>query len=213
MNTNLRYGGRSPLALAILCLLAYEPMHPYRMQQLIKNWGKDLVINVGQRKTLYTTIDRLVRDGLVDVEGRSRQQAFPERTTYRLTEPGQAACRSWLRDMLATPRREYPEFPAAVSFLLLLQPGEVLAELDKRLTAIGDQLARIDGELAAGQDAAPRVSLLELEYLRAITHAEQQWLASVISDLRTGRLTWSDESLRGAAAQSATNAVTQQEDR
>jgi len=40
---------RSPLALAVLVLLHEAPMHPYRMQRLIKDRGKDQVINVGQR--------------------------------------------------------------------------------------------------------------------------------------------------------------------
>ena len=31
-------------------------MHPYRMQQLIKERGKDLVINVQRRASLYQTI-------------------------------------------------------------------------------------------------------------------------------------------------------------
>ena len=37
---------RSPLALVVLALLYEAPMHPYRMQQLIKERGKDEVVNV-----------------------------------------------------------------------------------------------------------------------------------------------------------------------
>ena len=48
MTTTFR---RSPLALAILDLLEDGPLHPYGMQQLIKQWGKDEVVNVGQRPT------------------------------------------------------------------------------------------------------------------------------------------------------------------
>ena len=54
---------RSPLALAVLALLTEAPMHPYRMQQLIKSRGKDQVINVRQRGSLYQTIEqKLVND-------------------------------------------------------------------------------------------------------------------------------------------------------
>ena len=48
---------RSGLALAVLALAAEEPMHPYRMQQLLRERGKDQVVNVGQRSQLYKTID------------------------------------------------------------------------------------------------------------------------------------------------------------
>ena len=49
----------SPLAVAVLSLLHAGPLHPYAMQRLIKLWGKDRVVNVGQRANLYKTIRRL----------------------------------------------------------------------------------------------------------------------------------------------------------
>lgn len=44
----MRSPRRSPIALAVLVMLYESPMHPYRMQQLIKERGKDEVINVRQ---------------------------------------------------------------------------------------------------------------------------------------------------------------------
>ena len=55
----------SPLALAVLSLLHAAPLHPYGMQRLLKQWGKDHVINVGQRANLYKTIRRLDQAGLI----------------------------------------------------------------------------------------------------------------------------------------------------
>src|SRR5690606_18421032 len=72
INTMARSFQRSPLALAILVLLAEEPMHPYRMQRLIKERGKDLVINVQRRASLYQTIRQLLRAGLIRVRETSR---------------------------------------------------------------------------------------------------------------------------------------------
>ena len=70
----------SPLALAVLSLLGVGPLHPYGMQRLIKLWGKDQVINVGQRGNLYKTIKRLHQEGLIAVHQMERDQRFPERT-------------------------------------------------------------------------------------------------------------------------------------
>ena len=72
----------SPLALAVLAMLTEAPMHPYRMQQLINARGKDEVINVGQRNSLYQTIDRLLRGDLIAIRETERDGAFPERTLY-----------------------------------------------------------------------------------------------------------------------------------
>ena len=78
----------SPLAVAVLSLLHAGPMHPYAMQRLIKLWGKDRVVNVGQRANLYKTIRRLEEAGLVTVLHTERDQRYPERTVYQLTDEG-----------------------------------------------------------------------------------------------------------------------------
>src|ERR671934_2688152 len=89
--SNLDTMQRSGLALAVLALLYEQPMHPYRMQQLIKERGKDLVVNVGQRSQLYKTIDRLLREEMISVAEVQREAARPERTVYTITDAGRRA--------------------------------------------------------------------------------------------------------------------------
>src|SRR5215510_14212744 len=103
MKNPIRY---STVALAVLALLYEAPMHPYRMQQLIREREKDDVINVRQRASLYQTIDRLLRDGLIAVQETAKAENRPERTVYRLTEAGREAAFAWLQAMLAQPARE-----------------------------------------------------------------------------------------------------------
>src|SRR5205814_6520338 len=138
---------RSPLALAVLTLLHEAPMHPYRMQRLIKERGKDQVINVQQRASLYQIISQLLRAGLITFWETTRQEGFPERTVYKLTEKGHQTAVRWLREMLSTPAQEYPEFPAAVSLLPLLTPEDALYQLQTREVRLTDQIASIDKEL------------------------------------------------------------------
>jgi len=75
-----------------------------KVQRLIQQWGKDQVVNVGQRASLYRTMERLQSEGLIAVRETSRDQAYPERTVYQLTDEGRAAVRDWLTEMLAAPR-------------------------------------------------------------------------------------------------------------
>ncbi|WP_458685981.1 PadR family transcriptional regulator [Nocardia tengchongensis] len=187
---------RSPLAMAVLGILHLEPMHPYAVQRRIKEWGKDKVVNVGQRAQLYKTIARLQDAGLVAVRETGREQQYPERTVYEITDAGRAACLGWINDMIATPRNEFPEFPAALSFLMLLGPDGARAELEKRAAAVRAALDEIDTGMAqARQFGLPRVTLLEDEYQRAVTEAELRWLETVLADLADGTLAWSWESL------------------
>lgn len=191
---------RSPLALAVLALLVETPMHPYEMQRLIKQRGKDQVINVGQRATLYKTIDRLHRDGLISVRETSREAQRPERTVYQATTDGREAARAWLREMLSAPRKEFPEFPAAIAYLPLLDPGDALDQLEARRARLRDELAGSDAELASASETVPRLFLLEGEYLRVVATAELEWVCALIDDMRADRITWTPEWLAQVAA-------------
>lgn len=189
---------RSILALAILALLHEEPMHPYRMQRLIRERGKDRVVNVGQRASLYKAIERLAAAGLVAVRQTSRDQRFPERTVYELTDLGRDVLLDWMREALAVPERTFPEFPAVLSFMALLPADEVAAELGRRATRLRAEVAEIEAVLATVP--VPRLFLVEDEYRLAVLRAELDWVSSVIEDLRDGRLSWTEESVRKLAA-------------
>jgi DNA-binding PadR family transcriptional regulator len=191
---------RSSLAIAILVLLVEKPRHPYRMQQLIKTRGIDRVINVRQRASIYQTIERLKRDGLIVVHSASKHESRPERTVYELTSQGRETSFAWLREMLSSPKQEFLEFPAAISFLALLTPEEARSLLELRTKALANELTQIDAELETHLSFLPRLFLLEQQYLRSSLAAELEWVRSVVDDLRSGCLTWSPEWLNEIAA-------------
>jgi DNA-binding PadR family transcriptional regulator len=186
------FARRSPLALAILSLLVEAPMHPYRMQQLIKQREKDAVINVRLRASLYQSIERLLRAELIAVQETGRDENRPERTVYRLTERGSETARAWMREMLSTPAREFPEFPAALAHLPLLAPEEVLKGLEQRAEVLAEEIADLESRLHVSESFLPRLFVVEGEYLLAMRQAEQQWVRALIDDLRAGRLTWDE---------------------
>jgi DNA-binding PadR family transcriptional regulator len=183
---------RSPLALAILGLLENGPMHPYGIQRLIKQWGKDQVVNVGQRTSLYRMIARLEEDGLITAGDTERDERYPERTTYHLTDAGRAASRQWLAEIVATPRNEFPEFPAALSFVMLLSPSTAIGLFEERRDHLTQRITELDADLTSEYEGAPvpRVVLLETEYARAVAEAESRWITAILDDLRSGALTW-----------------------
>jgi len=77
---------RSPLWMVVLSLVCEEPMHPYRMQTLIKERGKHEIANVAQRNSVYQTIAALRRAGLIAVRETAREERRPERTVYEVTD-------------------------------------------------------------------------------------------------------------------------------
>jgi DNA-binding PadR family transcriptional regulator len=186
----------SPLALAILTLLHEAPMHPYRMQRLIKDRGKDQVINVEQRASLYQTIGQLLRAGLITSWENSHQEGFPERTVYKITDKGHETAQAWLRKMVSTPAREFPEFPAAISLLPLLTPEDAIYQLELRAGRIAEQKIQINQEMQANAAGLSRLFLLESEYMQTILESELKWVRSIIADLRSGQLTWDQDWMR-----------------
>ena len=178
---------RSTLGMVLLALLVEAPMHPYRMQQVIRERGQDQLVNVAQRNSVYQALDRLVRDGLARPSTTVREPGRPERTVYEITDDGAAAMRHWLTGMLTTPAREFPEFPAALAFLAVLAPDEVRRLLSERIET---QTARLAALRAQAPPGLPRLFVLEDEYRATILSAELAWLRALVADLAAGTLSW-----------------------
>jgi DNA-binding PadR family transcriptional regulator len=188
---------RSPLALAVLVLLYESPMHGYGMQQQMQRRGEDEIVNVTQPNSLYQTIARLRRSGLIVASTVHRDKKRPERIVYELTEVGRSTISEWTRELLSKQSREFPEFPAAISFLPVLTPKDALRQLETRVEALKIELARLEGRLAAFQ-FLPRLFRLEMEYLHSQVDAERQWVLALADDLRAERLVWNKAWVRKA---------------
>lgn len=189
---------RSTLAMVLLALLVEGPVHPYLMRQRLEELGKARVANFAQPNSVYQALEALRRQGLVAVRETLRDARRPERTIYEITDEGRRTLRLWLRTMLAAPEPDFPDFPAALSVVMLLDPEDVCRQLEVR----ADALARRLEELQASGPDLPRLFLLEDEYLQTVVRAELEWLRSVIEDLRAGRLSWTEEWIRGIGAAS-----------
>ena len=189
----------SPLGLIVLWQLWSEPMHVYRLQKLLEAEGKNRIVNVRSRASLYQAIERLERLGLVEVSATVRQEGYPDRVVYAITEAGRLVAREWLREMLSDTGGQYPEFIAALSIVFGLPPEEAREQLEARAKRIAEQLSESERQLEATPPGLPRLFVLEEEYRRTMLGAELDWLLAVIEDLKAKRLDWSEEWLREIA--------------
>src|SRR3954452_14148813 len=88
------------LGLMILALLGEGDMHPYEMLRLMRQRHDDRLVTI-TNGTLYHTVGRLERAGLVAEVGIDRDGNRPERRTYTLTHSGTRAVGEWLGRELA----------------------------------------------------------------------------------------------------------------
>jgi DNA-binding PadR family transcriptional regulator len=190
---------RSTLGLVVLWQLFEGPKHVYGLQKRLEQQAKDRIVNIRSRASLYQTLERLMRLGLVELHGRVPGESRPDRLVYAITEAGRETAREWLRESLRATGEDFPEFVAAVSMLFGLEPGDAQAQLELRAERLGAELAETQ-QVLRGNAALPRLFLLEEEYRRTLLRAELRWLRGVIEDLRDGRLTWSEAWLREIAA-------------
>lgn len=156
----------------LLALLAQGPRHGYQLkldfeQATAAVWP----VNVGQ---VYTTLQRLERDGLVaggdpDAEGR---------VVYELTADGLAEARSWFVTPLdrTVPARDEVTMKLLLAMVAgVVDPGEVVeAQRVATLTALQDY-TRLKAEAEPGEVAWG----LQLERLVMQAEAELRWLDRV----------------------------------
>src|SRR5262249_1466489 len=200
MSTNRPRLPRTPLTLAVLNLLSERSMHPYEMKTLMRERGHDAVIML-KGGSVYDTVERLQRLGFIDTVETSREGRRPERTVYAINEAGRDELKAWLRDMVAKPVNDYPQFAAALAFVVSLEARqEVISELRGRAIALEAQIAADDTMLRSMVDARiPRIFGIELEYAQEMRRAEMEWVRQFIQELKDGDL-WPDmEALRAWA--------------
>jgi DNA-binding PadR family transcriptional regulator len=182
----------NPLALAVLACLHERPMHPYEMASTMRERGKEQSIKLNYG-SLYTVVDSLAKNGLIEAMEATREGRRPERTVYRLTDAGRARLDSWMAELLAEPVKEYPQFEAALSLLPVLHPDTVLDLLRTRIRLLQMEIAQARTMIDTAHKARlPRLLLIEGEYHVAMRQAELSWVKQLAAELEAGTLEGQD---------------------
>jgi DNA-binding PadR family transcriptional regulator len=192
---------RTPLALAVMNLLMERPMHPYEMKSKMKERGHDLVIRL-KGGSIYDTVERLEEGGFITSQAPSREGRRPERTVYAITDSGREEITDWLRELLAQPVNEYPQFAAALAFFAALDKEEVVRMLRVRTAMLESQIAGIEKGLENWTKTMgiPRLFLVEAEYGVAMTRAELEWVRRLIADIQDGKLWITHDEMKAVEA-------------
>ena len=166
---------------ALLALVSEGPKHGFQLaQEFAAGTGEMWPLNTGQ---VYTTLQRLERDGLVEADdegGRSQKQR-----RYRITPAGAHELADWLRtppDLVPPPRDEL-----VIKVLVALQvPGidvhEILQVHRRQVIEVMQRYTRIKAEAAENDVPLALVADAELFRLEAIV----RWLDA--ADVRLKQL-------------------------
>ena len=179
----------TPLGVMVLALLGEGDMHPYEMIRLMRFRRDDRLVAI-TNGTMYHTVGRLEKAGLVAEVGVDREGNRPERTTYAVTDAGGDAVTEWVRREL--PRVDHPaEFRIALAEAHNLDRAEVVSLLRTHR----DARAAAQTHIATGLHAAtargvPTQYLLELEREATLLAADLEWLDRLIQRLEGEEFPW-----------------------
>ncbi len=179
----------TPLGLMLLALLHEDDMHAYEMVRLLRERkaGRLVALTHG---TIYHTVARLERQGLIEEVGTDREGNRPERTTYRLTAAGAEMLLAWVRREL--PAIDRPErFRVALAEAHNLDRAEVAALLSERRDALA---ASLQAHRNARDHAIERGSypqfLIEVHRETALLSADVAWLDEAVEFIRRPDTVW-----------------------
>ena len=179
----------TPLGVAVLALLSEGDMHPYEMIRLMHFRRDDRLVTI-TNGTVYHTVGRLERAGLIAEVGVDRDGNRPERTTYTQTDAGAAAVLEWVRREL--PRVDHPaEFRVALAEVHGLDRDEAIELLEARRTALADSLASLaDGHRHALDKGVPDQYLIEIDREEALLRAELAWMDATLPRIADPHFAW-----------------------
>ncbi|GLY68236.1 PadR family transcriptional regulator [Amycolatopsis taiwanensis] len=174
----------NPLALFVLAELMPGPTHPYELGRLLTEHGKDRNVRY-TRSSLYTVVNQLLKAGFIAEQETVRDTQRPERTIYTITETGRSELRDWLRELIATPRDEYPQFVSALSLLMVLPPDDAIDLLGKRLAILHHKAEAARAELdTAAANGIEWIYLVDDQYRLAALDFERQFVTGLIDSLK-----------------------------
>lgn len=182
----------NPLALAVLAALWERPMHPYEISLTLRERRKEesVRLNFG---SLYSVVDSLERHGLIEAASVEREGNRPTRTVYRITDAGATEAIDWMTDLVREPVKEFPQFEAALSFLPLLAPDDVvrLLRIRSETLRLGLMAGAATRQAAHGQ-GLPEIFAIESEYAAALQSAELAFVDDLAARIADGTLGGTD---------------------
>ncbi|WP_419994971.1 PadR family transcriptional regulator [Streptomyces boninensis] len=165
----------------MLGLLSTGPSHGYDLKRRHdERFPEARPLAYGQ---VYTTLQRLVRDGLAEEDG-TEAAGGPERTRYRITGEGGAKLAGWLGEVAPpAPFVSNEIFAKVVIAILVGSATGPAAYLDAQRAA---HLARMRELTAAKtEQGAPLATVLSADYAISHLDADLRWMATTAQRLST----------------------------
>ena len=175
--------GPVSLRFGVLGLLAEEPTHGYEVKNRFEALlGGSWEVNIGQ---VYTTLQRLERDGLVRAVGGRGDRG---KLAYEVSEAGRAALETWLAEPDSGPQQLREEIYVKLLIASRIANGQLASLLAHQKRAYLQRLRDLNRlEERAQQEGRRDLALL---VRGALLHAEAdlKWIDELSEETNTGEV-------------------------
>jgi len=131
-----------------------QPVHGYDVRRELLSWSVNEWANIAPG-SIYHALRKLTEEGLLEEVATEQVGARPARTTYRVTDQGDAEFEVLLGSYWWEYRHPIDPFLVAVSFLPALPRSEALAALQNRIRLLEEQIAGVHAAAEAIPDVDP----------------------------------------------------------
>jgi DNA-binding PadR family transcriptional regulator len=156
----------------LLALLERGPSHGYQLRaEFDAATGATWPLNVGQ---VYTTLDRLERDGFVVQDGPADDDG---RIAYRITDDGRAEVRAWFTSPVSAKAAPRDELAIKLALAVTTPGVDVVAVVQTQRSSTMTSLQELTRlKVRAGADDGELAWSLVLDSLVFRAEAEIRWL-------------------------------------
>jgi DNA-binding PadR family transcriptional regulator len=164
----------------LLALLDEAPSHGYNLKTAFeRRTGGSWALNIGQ---VYTTIQRLERDGLVESIGSADDD---DRREYRITPRGRVQLATWFENPVVAEAPARDELTIKVLLAVAAGDVDVTALLQRQRRASIEQLQAYTRRKAKADPERDVAFLILLDALIFRTEAEIRWLDACDARIRS----------------------------
>lgn len=170
---SVRYG--------LLALLEESPRHGYNLKTTFeRRTGGSWALNIGQ---VYTTMQRLERDGLVEAADASGTD--DDRREYQITSIGREQLAAWFENPVVAEAPARDELTIKVLLAVAARDVDVTALLQRQRRASVEQLQAYTRRKAKADPERDVAFLILLDALIFRTEAEVRWLDACDARIRS----------------------------
>lgn len=164
---------RNAVRWGLLAVFAYGPMYRYELKtEFDQRTGGVWALNVGQ---VYTTLDRLARDGLVSATGSDDDG----REVYEITEQGRAALADWFWTPVTDTDRPRSELAIKLAMAAADREVDVAGVVQTQRTESMRQMRDYTDLRRQADREGDMAWLLLLDHLIFALESEIRWLDHV----------------------------------